>query len=110
MQSGQRKVDLCFVRTIYNSDGFLENDFMGPVGSYEIHVTYGAPKEINYYLKLVRPFSNQIWACFFVSLVTIYLSLILTNKIYAAWTNSTMNETPYQSKRDDYRYHSPIIM
>ena len=103
MQSGQRKVDLCFVRNFYNSDGFLENDFMGPVGSYDFHVIYGAPKKINNYLKLVRPFNNQIWASFFVSLVTIYVSLILTNKIYAAWSNSAMIETPYQSKREDFR-------
>ena len=57
----------------------------------------GAPKERDDFLKLVRAFDYQTWACLLVSLVTVCISLILINKTYAAWSNSPTKETPSQS-------------
>ena len=86
------------MRTTYTLENFNQSDFLGPVGSYEFHVMTGAPQERNDFLKIIRPFDNYSWACILVSLVLVYLSLVLTNKVYAAtWSSSDMQETPYQS-------------
>ena len=94
-------MDLCLVRGFYSSGVFLQNDFIGPIGSYDFHIISGAPKERDDYLKLVRPFDYQTWACLMVSLVTVCISLILINKTYAAWSNSPTKETPSQSIYSD---------
>lgn len=70
---------------------------MGPVGSYDFHVLYGAPNQINDLLKLVKPFNNEIWVFLMVSLVTVCISLILINKTYAIISRSPNTETTYQS-------------
>ena len=86
------------MRRVLNSPlDFVHKDFIGPIGSFEIHIFSGAPKERDDWRKFVRPFDYQTWACLLVSLVTVCISLILINKSYAAWSNSSSKETPSQS-------------
>ena len=85
------------MRAWYLPRFFLYADYIGPIGSSDYHFLTGVPKERDYFLKLVRPFDYQTWACLLVSFVTVCISLILINKTYAAWSNSPTNETPSQS-------------
>merc|ERR1711902_250595 len=42
-QSNNRETDISMVRLGYARHRFMHNDFIGPVGSYDLHLISGAP-------------------------------------------------------------------
>ena len=96
-QSQKRESDLSMVVTLYNSDNYLGNDFIGPVGSYEFHFLSGAPHTRNNFLTIIRPFDPYVWGFLLASVVVVSVSLIYINKVYNAMSSESVKETPLQS-------------
>ena len=76
----------------------LQNEFVGPLDTYDFHIISGAPKEINGYLALVRAFDALSWVLLFVSVLIMSIALITVNKVHSMWSDISPKETPYQSK------------
>ena len=96
-------IDLCFVRNAYSPKAFELNDFIGPLGAWEIHLNSGPPKERNDYLKIFRPFNPLIWVCLVGALVIVFVSLVIINEAYGSFSNSRIYESHYQSMYQDFK-------
>ena len=96
-QSSNREIDISIVKLSYHPLRYLRNDFIGPVGTYDIHFLSAAPPERKEYLTLTRPFDSYTWAFIAASLVGVSISLILIDKISAMW--STESAPIFQSTR-----------
>ena len=75
----------------------LQNEFVGPLDTYDFHIISGAPQEINGYLALVGVFDTLSWVLMFVSVLIMTIALITVNKLYSTWSDKSKKETPYQS-------------
>ena len=94
-QSSNREIDISMVKLSYHPLHYLRNDFIGPVGSVDLHFLSAAPPERKEYLTLTRPFDSYTWAFIAASLVAVSISMILIDKICAIW--STEFATIFQS-------------
>ena len=75
----------------------LKIDFIGPIGTFDIHLLSGAPPRTNVYYTLIKPFGPTVWAFILASLVVISIILIFINHVYATWTKEHLKESPFQS-------------
>ena len=75
----------------------MHNDFIGPVGSYDLHLISGAPPERSEYLTLTKPFDSFTWVFTLISLVTVSIALICIEKLHATWSK--------ESDDDDTVFH-----
>ena len=76
----------------------LQNEFVGPLDTYDFHIISGAPQEINGYLALVVVFDSFSWLLLLVSVLIVSVALITVNKVHSMWSDLSPKETPYQSK------------
>ena len=96
--------------SVWYTSGLFENcDFFGPVGQYDTHLISGAPKTKQEYTTIFRPYDEYTWAFLISFTVTVSVSLILINKIYANFTNQPTEETAYQSRLQINEYHLYIF-
>ena len=84
-QSNNREVDISIVKFLYHSRHYLRNNFIGPVGSYDIHFRSGAPPERKEHFTLIMPFDSYTWALIVASVVGVSISLILIDKMHMTW-------------------------
>ena len=99
-QSNNRETDLTLVKYAYTSRYFLRNDFIGPIGSYNIHFLSGAPPIRNKYITLTRPFDSYTWAFIIASLVAVTVSLLLMDKMQSIWTRKPSNDIAFKCKSE----------
>ena len=97
-QSAERDSDITMVHVFYNATSYLQNDFIGPVTTYDFHFLSGAPLPRNNLLTLFRPFDPNVWGFLLASVVAVSISLIFINKMHNAMSNEPVKETPLQSK------------
>ena len=86
------------VRLGYARHRFMRNDFIGPVGSYDLHLISGAPPERSEYLTLTKPFDSFTWVFTLISLVTVSIALICIEKLYATWSKESYDDTVFHCK------------
>ena len=96
-QSQKRESDISMVTTLYASNTYLGNDFIGPVISYDFHFLSGAPHTRNNFLTIFRPFDPYVWGFLLASIVVVSISLIYINKVYNSLSSESVKETPFQS-------------
>ena len=96
-QSQKRESDITIVTTLYGSETYIGNDFIGPVTSYDFYFLSSAPHTRNNFLTIIRPFDPYVWGLLLASIVVVSVSLIYINKVYNAMTSETVKETPLQS-------------
>ena len=96
-QSNNREVDISIVKFLYHSRHYLRNDFIGPVGSYDIHFRSGAPPERKEHFTLIMPFDSYTWALIVASVVGVSISLILIDKMHMTWSNEPSRDTIFKS-------------
>ena len=96
-QSQKRESDISMVTTLYDSETYIGNDFIGPVTSYDFHFLSSAPHTRNNFLTIIRPFDQYVWGLLLASIVVVSVSLIYINKAYNAMSSETVKETPLQS-------------
>ena len=70
------------VHVFYHPTTYIGNDFIGPVGSYDLHLISGAPPERSEYLTLTKPFDSFTWVFTLISLVTVSIALICIEKLH----------------------------
>ena len=99
-QSNNRESDLTLLKIAYASQTFLQNDFIGPIGSYDFQFITGAPRERNEYFTIFIPFDLYTWALIITSLVLVSISLIAIDKLQASWTRQPSNDAVFQSKSE----------
>ena len=75
----------------------LQNEFVGPLETYDFHIISSAPQEINGYLALVGIFDPFTWVLLLVSVLMMTIALITVNKLHSTWLDISPKETPYQS-------------
>ena len=97
-QANRREVDLALVREPYSHSNIpAHNDFLGLVGSYDLHFASGIPETSLNYATMFKPFDNYIWAFIALSLFSVILTFLVIDKVSTLWmTNSTKNSF-YQS-------------
>ena len=101
-QSNERNVDFCVFHFFLN-DFFLNNDFIGPLGTYDFPFLSGAPRERSNYLSIIKPFDNRVWAWTWGSTVAVTLALLLINVVYSIsfegkefnWTDEVVESMLY---------------
>ena len=96
-QSQEREVDITLVHVLYASETYVQNDFIGPLTTYDIHLMSGAPKPRSNMLTLIKPFDPSVWRLLIASVVAVSISLVLINKIDNKISNKQVQETPLQS-------------
>ena len=87
------------------NDFFLNNDFIGPLGTYDFPFLSGAPRERSNYLSIIKPFDNWVWASTWGSTVAVTFALLLINVVYSIffegkevnWTNEVAESMLYLS-------------
>ena len=87
------------------NDFFLNNDFIGPLGTYDFPFLSGAPRERSNYLSIIKPFDNRVWAWTWGSTVAVTLALLLINVVYSIsfegkefnWTDEVVESMLYLS-------------
>ena len=84
--------------TLYHPNTYRQNDFIGPVGSWDFRFISGAPQKRQAYLTLIKPFDTYIWAFLLASVVAVTITLIIANKMFETWADVSLNETTFQSK------------
>ena len=99
-QSSYRETDLSIAKFGINSQYFQYNDFIGPIGQYDLGFLSPAPPERDEYLTLVTPFDLYSWAFIMASLVGVTVSLILIEKVQAIWTKQPSDDTVYRCKSE----------
>ena len=97
-QSADRDIEISFSATVATSMLYIKNDFVGPVGSFDIHFWSGAPLEIKDYLTIFKPFDPYVWGFLIASLMAVSAALIFINKMHATWSQEFIKESPFQSK------------
>ena len=75
----------------------LKNDFIGTIGSYDLHFIAGAPPSTKDFLTMIRPFEPVVWAYVSASIVAVSISLIFINKMHSTWSSESLMESPFQS-------------
>ena len=86
------------VRLGYARHRFMRNDFIGPVGSYDLHLISGAPPERSEYLTLTKPFDSFTWVYTLISLVTVSIALLCIEKLHATWSKEFADDTIFHCK------------
>ena len=76
----------------------MRNDYIGPIGSYDLHFLSKAPSERKEYLTLLWPFDSYTWALLAASVFGVSASLILIDKLHAKWSRGY--STIFQSNLD----------
>ena len=85
------------VTTLYASNTYLGNDFIGPVTSHDFHFLSGAPHTRNNFSTIFKPFDPYVWGFLLTSIVVVSVSLIYINKVYNSLSSESVKETPLQS-------------
>ena len=62
------------------------NDYLRPVGAYNYRFVSATPEKIQNYLTLINPFDGYVWAFLLASVVTVTITLIIIDTVYASWT------------------------
>ena len=86
------------VHVFYNATSYLQNDFIGPVTTYDFHFLSGAPLPRNNLLTLFRAFDLYVWGLLVASVVAVCISLIFINNMHNTLSNEPVKETPLQSR------------
>ena len=97
-QSDNRGTDISLTQSIYRQGVAEYNDFLGPVGTHNFRFMSATPKEIQNYLTLINPYDGYIWAFLLASVVTVAITLIIIDTVYASWTNTSKKDIIHQSK------------
>ena len=85
-------------QTLYFPNTYQQNDFIGPVDSWDFRLISGAPQKRKEYLTLIKPFDPYVWAFLLASVVAITIVLIKANKLFETWAGVSSNESTFQSK------------
>ena len=75
----------------------FKNDFLGPIGSYDLHFIGGAPPTTKDYLTLIRPFQPHVWAFVIASVMAVSMTLTFINKLCSIVSNKPEKDIPFQS-------------
>ena len=78
-QSSSRGVELCLHRVPMMSEFFLQNEFIGPVGTYNFHFISGPPSEK--FTNPFTPFDTYLWGFLLASTVSMSAALVSITKI-----------------------------
>ena len=97
-QSNNRETDISMVRLAYARHRYLQNDFIGPVGSYDLHLISGPPPERSEYLTLTKPFDSFTWIFTMISLVSVSIALIIIEKLHATRSKESGDDTVFHCK------------
>ena len=76
----------------------MHNDYLRPVGAFNLRFLSATPEQIQNYLTLITPFDGYIWAFLLASLVSITITLIIIDTMYASWTHTSKKDIIHQSK------------
>ena len=85
-QSTNRDADLVLTRSVYRQGVTVYNDYLRPVGAYNYRFVSATPEKIQNYLTLINPFDGYVWAFLLASVVTVTITLIIIDTVYASWT------------------------
>ena len=89
-------VDLTLTQSVYGVT--VPNEYLRPVGRTAAPFVSATPEKIQNYLTLINPFDGYIWAFLLASVVTVTITLIIIDTVYASWTNTSKKDIIHQSK------------
>ena len=99
-QANRRELDLAMVREYYgHKDIPAHNDFLGLVGSYDLHFASGIPETSLNYATMFKPFDNYIWALIAISLISVILTFLVIDKVSTLWMRDSTKNSFFQSKK-----------
>ena len=81
----------------YDPRHYLKNEFVGPVGSYEVHFVSGKPPERTDYLTFIMPFDSYTWVFTLTSVVGVSIVLIIIDKIHMTLSLESSKEPIFKS-------------
>ena len=87
---------MSITRASYLPRYFIQNDFIGPLDTFDFHFISAAPQEISGYLALIRIFDPTTWAFVFASGVAVVIVLVTTTKMQETWLNTASKESVYE--------------
>ena len=76
--------DLILTQSVYGVTVY--NDYLRPVGRTAARFVSATPEKIQNYLTLINPFDGYVWAFLLASVVTVTITLIIIDTVYASWT------------------------
>ena len=82
----------------------VKNELLGTIGSYDIHFLSGAPRTVNDYLTIIRPFEPAVWAFVVPSFVVVSMSLIFIDKLCSRITHESKTISTFQSMNMNGNY------
>ena len=80
-QANNREIDVSLNRDLYRPYINAQNDFLGPVGSYDFHTLSTPPEKTLDYATVIRPFDMKIWIAMAVSLVIVMITFIMIETV-----------------------------
>ena len=92
---------MALVRESISLINFQHNDFLPCVGAWEHHFLSGSPQEINDWRAIINPFDQYVWAFLLASTLAVTACLVLINKLYDSWYNTSLGETAFESENQD---------
>ena len=99
-QANRRELDLAMVREYYgHKDIPAHNDFLGLVGSYDLHFASGIPETSLNYATMFKPFDDYIWAFIAFSFFSVILTFLVIDKVSALWMRNSTKNSSYQSTK-----------
>ena len=81
---------------------YFKNEFIGPVGSYDLHFVSGAPPERNDYLKFIMPFDSYTWVFTLTAVVGVCIVWIIIDKIHMKLLHESAKESIFKSMSGNY--------
>ena len=97
MQLNNREIDISIAKHFYEPRHNLKCELIGPVGSYEVHIISGKPRERTSYLRFIMPFDSYTWAFTLTSVVGVSIVLIIIDKIHMTLSLESSKEPIFKS-------------
>ena len=99
LQLNNRELDISMAKHSYEPRQILKNEFIGPVGSYDLHFISGAPPERKDYLTFIMPFDSYTWAFTLTSVVGVSIVWIIIDKIHTTLSHESSKESIFKSMK-----------
>ena len=96
-QLNNREIDISMSKHTYEHRHHLKNQFIGPVGSYDLYFVSGAPPERKDFYTFIMPFDSYTWAFTLTSVVGVCIVWIIIDKIHMKLSNESSKLSIFRS-------------
>ena len=72
---------MIFVRDMYGSSVYAQNDFLGTIGVYEYSIISSVPGTTLNYASIIQPFDATGWALIAASVISVLVLLIVISEV-----------------------------